>query len=200
MTPTSRGSSERRRPPAARWAERKGLGEPGLGPGIREAGRTKSWAALPSAAPLDFSRAHCGAVGAEVGGPPVPVMLLRRGRGRSGRQVYLALGLGGPGTGAPAPEARCSAPPARSRRDSAPVDPLLCPPCPTPPRQLTHSRVLRVCSHSDSHPMCHKACQRQGGRAGAPIITPWVSKAWPLGLFRSAGNDTPKAAFTFSHF
>lgn len=130
----------------------------------------RAWQPLPLSSPSDFSRAHCGAVGAGSWGAPSSCDAAAAGEGgRSGRQVYPALGLG-----APAIEASCSAPPARSQGDSAPLDPPLCPPCPTPARAAHTQHGPQGLFTPDSHPMCHKACQRRGRRAGAPIITPWA--------------------------
>lgn len=63
---------------------------------IREAERKEPGSPFPSAAPLTSPEPIAGPSGQEVRGPPVPVMLLRRGRG-----AVREAGVPGPGTWGP---------------------------------------------------------------------------------------------------
>lgn len=152
----------------------KGWGSRGSDPESEKAGRKEPGSPFPSAAPLTLTSPEpiAGPSGQEVGGGPSSCDAAAEG-GRSGGRCTPALGLGALGLGAPAIEARCSAPPARSQGDSAPVDPLLCPPCPTPAPAAHTSRVLRVCSHQTLTPCATRPVSGRAGGQGA-IITPWA--------------------------
>lgn len=141
----------------------------------------RAWQPLPLSSPSDSPEPIAGPSGQEVGGPPVPVMLLRRGRG------------GGPG-------GRCTRPWDLGPRQLKPVVPPHLPgvkgtlphwtlccvlPAPPPPGQLTPSTVPRVCSHQTLTPCATRLVNGGAGGQGHPSLPHGLSKARPLGLFGS---------------